>query len=208
MNKVITLACIILSSTISAQDQIAKNILDKLSTTTQSYKNMTIEFSLTIENKSQYIKDYQIGTLILSKEQFRLIMDNQTIINDGETQWVYLREMNEVQILKHEDKDDLMNPNKLFNIHKKDYKYSYYGTESKNGKQLQIINLFPEKSVDFMKITIAVDTVKNQLNSISVSDKNGGTYNYLIRSFKSNTVIKPFTFNSELYPGIEIIDLR
>ena len=118
MNKIITLSCIILSSTISAQDQIAKNILEKLSTTTQSYKNMTIEFNLTIENKSQNIKDYQIGTLILEKEKFRLIMNNQTIINDGETQWVYLREMNEVQILKNE-KDNLMNPNKLFNIHKK-----------------------------------------------------------------------------------------
>ena len=59
-----------------------------------------------------------------------------------------------------------------------------------------------------MKITLAVDAAKNQLQKITIHDKNGGTYTYLITSFVSNTTVKPFIFNADDYPGVEVIDLR
>ena len=53
-----------------------------------------------------------------------------------------------------------------------------------------------------------VDAAKNQLHKITILDKNGGTYAYLVTSFKSNTTVAPFIFNATNYPGIEVIDLR
>ena len=41
-----------------------------------------------------------------------------------------------------------------------------------------------------------------------MQDKNGGTYDYLINKFESNITLDKFEFESEKYPGIEIIDLR
>ena len=58
------------------------------------------------------------------------------------------------------------------------------------------------------KINIAIDATKNQLNRITMHDKNGGTYTYLVNLFKINTTIKPFIFNITEFPGAEIIDLR
>ena len=135
-------------------------------------------------------------------------MDAQTIINDGESQWVYLADMNEVQIMEHDPEDDIMSPNKLFTIYEKSYKYTYVGAEAEKGKHLQIIDLFPEESGAFMKVTLAVDAAKTQLHKITIHDKNGGTYTYLITAFSSNTTIKPFTFNTADFPGVEVIDLR
>ena len=208
MNKLITIILIALSTTIFAQKQVAKEVLNRLSTTTKSYENITIEFNFILENKSQNIREDQEGTLVLAGEKFQLTMHNQTIINNGETQWIYLMDMNEVQIMEHDPEEKMMSPNKLFTIYEEGYKYTYVGDSSEKGKPLQIIDLFPKESQEFMKINIAVDTARNQLERITIHDKNGGTYRYLVKSFKSNTVIKPFIFNIADFPGIEVIDLR
>jgi outer membrane lipoprotein-sorting protein len=208
MNKIFTILLIVLSSTLFAQDQVAKDVLDKLSATTKSYKNMTIGFDFIFENTSQNIKETQKGILILEADNFRLEMDAQTVINNGESQWVYLADMNEVQIMEHDPEDDMMSPNKLFTIYEKGYKYTYVGAEAEKGKRLQIIDLFPEESSAFIKISLAVDAAKNQLHKITIHDKNGGTYIYLITAFSSNNNVKPFTFNAADFPGVEVIDLR
>jgi len=208
MTKSLTTILIAFSTTIFAQEQVAKDVLDKLSTITKSYKNMTIGFDFIFENKNQNINEKQKGTLILQKEMFRLEMEEQIIINDGESQWIYLTDMNEVQIMEHDPEEQMMSPNKLFTIYEEGYKYNYVGTESEKGKRLQIIDLFPKESGAFMKVTLAVDAAKNQLHKITILDKNGGTYSYLVTSFKSNTNVTPFTFNTADYPRIEVIDLR
>ena len=207
MNKLFTIALIALSTNIFAQDQVAKEVLDKLSTTTKSYKNMTVSFDFILENKSQDISETQSGLIVLEGDNFRLEMEEQTIINDGESQWVYLANMNEVQIMEH-DPEEEMTPNKLFTIYENGYKYTYVGASSEKGKRLQLIDLFPEESGEFMKINIAIDAAKNEIYRIRIHDKNGGTYTYLVNSFKSNTTIKPFYFDTEKHQGVEVIDLR
>jgi outer membrane lipoprotein-sorting protein len=208
MTKLFTTLLIALGTTLFAQDQVAKDVLDRLSSTTKSYKNMTVDFDFIFENKNQNINENQKGILVLQEEMFRLEMEEQIIINDGESQWIYLADMNEVQIMEHDPEEQMMSPNKLFTIYEEGYKYTYVGTESQKGKRLQIIDLFPEESGAFIKVTLAVDAAKNQLHKITMHDKNGGTYAYLVTNFKSNTAIAPFIFNTIDYPGVEAIDLR
>jgi outer membrane lipoprotein-sorting protein len=116
--------------------------------------------------------------------------------------------MNEVQIMSHDPETNMMHPKKIFTFDKEEYKYTYVGTKLEKEKYLQIISLFPKESREFIKIDIAYDESKNQIKRIMISDKNGGTYTYLIKSFKSNTSIEPFIFNIEDFIDIEIIDLR
>ena len=65
MNKIITLLFVAFSTTLSAQDEIAKGILDKLSVTTKSYKNITVGFDLSIKNTNLKIDQRQSGTLVI-----------------------------------------------------------------------------------------------------------------------------------------------
>jgi len=112
MNKLLTTLLIVLSTSLLAQDQLAKDVLERLSTTTQSYKNMKVDFDFIFENKKQNINEKQKGILVLQDEMFRLEMDEQIIINDGENQWIYLTDMNEVQIMENDPKEQLMSPKK------------------------------------------------------------------------------------------------
>jgi len=149
MTKLFTTLLIAFGTTLFAQDQVAKDVLDRLSSTTKSYKNMTVDFDFIFENKNQNINEKQKGILVLQEEQeemFRLEIEEQIIINDGESQWIYLTDMNEVQIMEHDPEEQIMSPNKLFTIYEEGYKYSYVGAESEKGKRLQIIDLFPKES--------------------------------------------------------------
>ena len=209
MKKLIIIFLITIFNTmLVAQNDLAKNILDQLSLTTKSYKNITIKFNFTFINESQNIKENQKGKLILNNNNFRLEMNDQTIINNGETQWIFLNDLNEVQIMEHDPEDDTMNPNKIFSIYEDDYKYNYIELKSEDEKKIHLIDLFPKKSNEFIKINIAVNADKNQLERIKIYDKNGGNYTYSITSFITNTNIEPFIFNINEFPDIEIIDLR
>ena len=205
---IITFLIIVLNTNLIAQNDFAKSILDQLNQTTQSFDNISIEFKFDFVNESQNIKESQNGKLVLNDNKFRLEINDQIIINNGENQWIYLKDLNEVQIMEHDPDDENMNPNKIFNIYEEDYKYSYLESKIINDKNVHIIDLFPKKSNEFIKVNIAVNAEKNQLERIKIYDKNGGNYTYYITSFITNTNIEPFIFNINEFPDIEVIDLR
>jgi outer membrane lipoprotein-sorting protein len=207
MNKLLVVL-ILITTNIYAQDEIAKSLLEELSTNAKNYDNIYIEFNLMIENKNQNINEKQEGIIEIAKEKFRLQLEDQFIVNNGESQWIYLVDMNEVQIINNSDLNELMNPINIFTIYERDYKYNYVGTTSENGLQIQNINLFPKTSKEFIKINIEIDASKNQLRKIKIYDKNGGTLSYKIKKISVNTKLEPFIFDTKNYADIEIIDLR
>ena len=208
MNKIITVLILILSINLDAQE--AASILERLSNNTKSYKNITVNFNLTYINTSQNINGtVQNGSLTIESEKFLLKINEQTIINNGEVQWIYLEDLNEVQIIKHDKNENTLNPNDLLNIYKKGYKNKYIGRKIKENKSLYIINLFPEESNDFIKIELEINEKNYELHTVTLFDKNGGEYIYSISYVKNNIdTTNLFTFNPKDYPNIEIIDLR
>ena len=207
MNKLLVVL-ILITTNIYAQDEIAKSLLEKLSSNAKNYDNIYIEFDLVIENKNQNISEKQEGIIEIAKEKFRLQLEDQFIVNNVESQWIYLVDMNEVQIINNSDLNELMNPIKIFTIYERDYKYSYVGSSSENGLQIQNINLFPKTSKEFIKINIEIDASKNQLRKIKIYDKHGGILTYMLKKISVNTILEPFIFEVGDYKGIEIIDLR
>ena len=116
MNKLIIILFIFFGISSYSQDQTAKDVLDRLSEQTESYKDMSIEFLFTFENKVQGIEENQNGKIILQDNIFQLEFSEQLIFNDGETQWIYSKDINEITIIQHDNEDDMMNPQKLFKI--------------------------------------------------------------------------------------------
>ncbi|MBC8266032.1 MAG: outer membrane lipoprotein carrier protein LolA [Flavobacteriales bacterium] len=196
-------------STVIAQDKLATSILANLSEITLSYNSISIEFDHIFTNKSAGINEKSNGKLDLKGDNFRIDMPKQLIINNGTTHWVYLKEMNEVSIMDYDKEDqDALSPNKLFTIYNEDYKNAYVEAKAVDGERMHIIDLFPKESEPIMKITLTINALKSQIHILEIYDKNGGVYTYNIKSFKTNLDIAPFTFNTEDYPGVEVIDLR
>ena len=211
MKKIITLflsICISVTNAIG-QDKLATDILENLSETTKIYSSISIEFDHIFTNKSAGINEKSRGKLDLEGENFRIDMPQQLIINNGTTHWIYLKEMNEVQIMDYDLEDeDALSPNKLFTVYDEDYKSAYVEAKSVNGVRMHIINLFPKESGPIMKIRLTINALKSQISILALYDKNGGIYTYNIKSFKTNQELPPFNFNTTNHPDVEVIDLR
>ena len=209
MKKITSLFLIfcICSSYVISQDKLAVDILDKLSEKTKGYTSIQIEFDYIFTNKSYGINEKSSGTLDIQGDNFRIDIPEQLIINNGSTHWIYLKEMQEVQIMEYDsEEEDAFSPNRLFNLYKEDYKNAYVEQKTIAGKNMHVIDLFPKESGPIMKIRLTISDLKIQI--LALHDKNGGIYTYNIKSFSTNIELKPFMFNTNKYPEIEVIDLR
>ena len=210
MSKTLIFILLTLSIHSYAQDEKSNEILQQLSINTKAYKNIDVDFDFNFENKTQKISENQKGNIKINATKFRLELNQQIIISDDTTQWIYLKESNELQIMEYDSLDDMISPNKLFTIYEEGYKNSYVELKNESDITLHIIDLFPIESNAFQKIQLQINSEKIQLHNIILFDKNGGSFTYLITKFTTDAILddKLFKFNTAEYPEIEIIDLR
>lgn len=171
-----------------------------------------INFTLEMEFPGQ-AKESQPGTLIQSGEKFVLEMQGRKIISDNEQVWMYVEELNEVQIndADFEDTGDFMSPSDIFRLDESDqflFALSDYGKEGDKdvtyieGKPLDDFN-------DFAKMRLAVINSSNQVHHLKIFMKDGSRHTLTFSSESPcETSNKTFTFDPKEYEGIHIEDLR
>ncbi|MBN8702713.1 MAG: outer membrane lipoprotein carrier protein LolA [Bacteroidetes bacterium] len=196
-----------------AVDKKAKAILDELSAKTKTYTTIKADFNLTIEGKDKKVKESQSGFMQLKGVKYKLDLKGQEIISDGKTIWTYLKDAKEVQINTIDEKSpDAFTPSAMFTIFETGFKSKFEKEEVKNGKTTQIINLYPlnPDKKKFHTAKLYIDKVKKQILIAKMLMKDGSTYIYTIKNFKTNEEIADavFTFDKKAYPGVEVVDLR
>ena len=212
MNKIsiIFLSLFFSVSAAFSQDELAQQILNELSEQGNSYEDITAEFSFNFNNNSQGIDEYSEGKIWIKEDMYKLdISSDLSIINNGETLWYFMKDVPEVQIMES-DPEDEMNPSKIFTIYERGYKYQYKGESNEKGKDLHIINLYPESSGTISKVVLYVYSEETKIYKIQLNDKDGGVSSYIINSFIINNKVPEsmFNFRKKDHPGVEVIDLR
>jgi outer membrane lipoprotein carrier protein len=194
----------------SAQyDPKALEILEAMS---KKYKSIpTFEANLTsaLTNETEGIKEEFKGKITVKGEKFKLLLDDQEIINNGTTVWTYLPSSKEVNIDNFDPKSDDINPVRIFDIYKKGFKYLYLGDKTEPG--YEEVDLVPEKkNAQYFKIKMMISKKDRSIQSWTMFDKSGNRYKYLITKFTPNVKIDDsfFGFDAKKYPGVEVIDLR
>ena len=196
---------ILISSILNfSNEKIKEEIIDDIFTTISGYKNISIDFDLLYENISLDIKTNKKGKLILENNKFNIDLDEQIIINNGDIQWTYLKDINEVQISNNEITAGVSNLGDLFKISKNDYRILFLKDET----NFYLIELIPKTIKSFIKIQIKVQKQDKKISEIKVFDKEGGKFIYSINKLKYDLEINSFYFDTSKFPGIEIIDLR
>jgi outer membrane lipoprotein-sorting protein len=205
---------LITGSLSAQQDAKAKEILDKLSQTSKSYKTIQIEFSFTLENKTGSVTETNEGSVALKGKSYKLHMPamGMEVYSDGITTWSYLTESNEVNITENEENNDAaLNPANLFTIYEKGFKYNYVGEESIGGKTTQVIDLFPtDKAREITKVRLYIDKVKYQIIRAKTFNKDGNVYTLSMKNMKTDQLLPDgyFKFEPAKYPKVEINDMR
>ena len=190
--------------------QKAKNILNKISTETNTYKNMTFNFTLGI--KSADINESQKGNATISGEKFYYQTNDRKVISDGESVWTYMKEDNECYIDDINDLSDGLNPSEIMKIWENNFKVNFLDETTANNETLQRIKLFPIdiKNSKYHTVILKVNEEKKRINSAVIKTKDGVTLLFKIQNLSPNNEIdeSQFKWNANLFPGVEEIDNR
>lgn len=195
-------------------DPAAKKVLDKIRKKYEGYKTVEAAFTLAIEVPDQP-KEVQKGSVSQEDKKFRLEMDQQTIISDGKTTWVYLKKNNEVQINDADPagtENAFLTPKELLRRYQKgDFLYAITDKITENGRLLTQIEFKPiDRRSEYSKLRVSIDEKKGTIESIKAIARDGSRYTFNITRLAPNKTFggDHFTFDAKKYPGVRVEDLR
>lgn len=198
----------------SQQDAKAKEILEKVTKTTQSLASIDAKFSYEMNNKTENIQEKSVGTIILKNKKYKLNIPQMglQVTCDGKTIWTYMVNSNEVTISNlDEETDEVMDPSRIFTIYERGFNYKFAGESVDGGVPVYNIDLSPQKPTgDISSIKLMIDKQKMLIHGANMVGKDGNKYNVIINQFKTDGVYKDadFVFDTTKYKGVEVVDMR
>ena len=212
--KNLIFACAALLFTIAASAQYDPKALEILDAMSKKYKSIPAfeaNIACNLTNDVDKINEEFKGKITVKGDKFRMVLPEQEVINNGATIWTYLPEAKEVNIDNYDPSSEDVNPSKIHEIYKKNFKYLYLQDRVESGVMCEEIDLVPEKKeTQYFKIKMLINKKEKTIQSFTLFDKGGNRYKYTISKFTANAKIDDtaFTFDPKKYPGVEIIDLR
>ena len=211
-NLILAFLTLVLAITASAQyDPKALEILDAMGKKYKSISAYETNFSYTLTNDVEKVNEEFKGKLTVKGDKFRMVLPEQEVINNGATIWTYLPDAKEVNIDNYDQSSDDVNPFKIWEIYKKNFKYLYLQEKTEGGVLCEEIDLVPEKKdTQYFKIKLFINKKEKTIRSFTMFDKGGNRYKYTITKFVPSSKVDDnfFTFDPKKYPGVEVIDLR
>jgi outer membrane lipoprotein-sorting protein len=190
-------------------DQEAVRILDKFSDYALKAPSISMKFNLITTNQSNNTNDTIEGSVILSKDKYKLNLPDNTVWFNGETSWSYLSAEKEVTITKADKKDNSFQnrPSLIFSMYKKGYKIRLIEEKSDS----YIIDLYPEDiKSELLRVRLTIGKSLSNLISLEYKRRDGIINTLEVNEYNLN--IKPeadaFIFQPGKYKDAEIIDMR
>ncbi len=209
----IVLALFISSVTFSQTD--AKAILDKVAKEYQSYKAVSIDFVLIMENAQEDIKESSKGKAWAKGKMYKVNLMGVETYYDGTNKWSYMVDAEEVNLTSPDPSDkNAFNPSQLFTEYQNGYKLKFVEEVFQNNRALQVIDLLPAqdkvKSSEFNRIKVKIDKDKNQIYQIVRYGKDGNDYTITLSKITKQSTLPDtmFKYDKTKHPDVELIDLR
>lgn len=154
------------------KDPDATSILKKVTATTKSRKNITLDFTFVVKNGE--MEETQSGKLKIKDNKYWYEIFGAVKISDGKSICEVITEDQEVSITDANFNDpDEFSPQEMFSIYEKGYKYRYMGKKTENGVSLDLIDLYPDadNTQPYRRVTLFVNTSTNEIQKIELFHK-------------------------------------
>ena len=212
MKILITVFSAVFFLTLSAygqNDQEAIKILEKFSSTALGAPSVSMKFQLVTTDQMENTNDTLTGSIILSKDKYKLDMEDNIIWFNGETSWSYLPAEKEVTITKADRKDNSFQnrPSAIFSMYKNGFKSRLIEERADS----YIVDLYPEDiKSDLLRVRLYIGKSLLNLKSLEYKKRDAIVVTLYVKEY--NLKLKPdpgmFNFQSEKIKGVEIIDMR
>lgn len=210
-----TLALVALVSIGSAKaqdDPKSKAIVDKLMAQAKAWTSFEADFTSRLQSTKDKLDVKQEGSMKVKGKKFRLVLDKNTVINDGSVMHTYNKDINEVTLSDPSEMDSELDPSTLFTQYEKGFKSQFVEEKMDAGTMVQIVKLFPLEPAKkpYHTVVLTVDKARTEPRSVQVLYKDGNIVTYTLKKFTANPALADalFTFDKSKYPGVEVNDMR
>ena len=203
MKKIIFMFLVVLPLVIFAQND--KEAEHKVKMVVSELKQSAYEgrFTLLYYNAHAETTDKQLGDLTIKGNKFRMNLGKNETKFDGNTQWVFMSEYNEVSITEPTN-EELQEINPLAMI-------EYYVSKDKISQSDDgAINFYPTnpKESEYFRIELRLNK-SNLPSRLVIHQKNGDKITLIFDSLNKTKVSDDcFVFDVVKYPNVEVNDLR
>jgi outer membrane lipoprotein-sorting protein len=200
---------LLIINTAGQNDPQAIKVLDKFSSTATAAPSVTMKFLLINTDQVANTSDTLEGSVVLSKNSYKLDLPDNIIWYNGETSWSYLPAEKEVTVTRPDKNDDSFQsrPSSIFTMYKSGYKSRLIEERSDS----YLIDLYPEDiQSDLVRVRLDIAKPSLNLKSFEYKRRDGISIDIVIREYSLKQVPEPgmFIFAPEKYKGVEVIDMR
>lgn len=205
MKKIIlSLTIIMLAICAQAQsaDDFFKNVIEK----TKSYDNINIIFRYKMINKEAGINESMQGYGSMKGDSFKINVNGQELISDGEILWTHLIDDEEVMISEVTE-DNNTSPLAIIDSFSENIEVNFITNDNPD---ITTIEIKEKEGETFDKIEISVNNKDLKIKEIHAYTADNNEFIYEINEFSTNQELPDdfFKFNETLHPNVEIIDMR
>jgi len=190
-------------------DPAAVKVLDKFSSNALNAPSVSMKFKLVTDDLAENTNDTLTGSVIISRDKYKLDLENNMVWFNGDISWSYLIAEKEVTITRPDKKDKSFQnkPSEIFTMYKKGYKTRLIEEKPDSW----VIDLYPDVlNSDLIRVRLTIGKVLSDLKKLEYKRNDGVVIAVVVREY--NLKFKPdqetFLFSSEKYTGVEIIDMR
>ena len=186
-------------------DKQAQKIVEAVSKKITTDSPILISYTMAIKAGNKTLET-QKGTLLSNGAKFQLKAQGFEDYCDGANYWHYVKETSEVELSVIEEANNIFNFPNMIKTYSKDFRPKLIREEETN----YVIDLIPNKSTNVSKIRIVSNKTTNRLKEMTIHVRGGNTYQITFSSYKPNQATKTndFSFPTQTYPQVEVIDLR
>ena len=198
----------LLSLNVFAQD--AQDVLEKLRKKYDSIREAEVKFSTRMKFAVAKVEQRTSGTLQFKKEhKYRVELEDQTIITDGETVWSYSAPSNQVLIDRFKLDERMMSPERILTAAPGDFSAAVISRETSGKRALLVLKLVPKGEQSTLKsMKLWVDDDEWLIRKVDMIDFNGTETVYTVSDIRLNFGLEDSRFTYQIPDSVTVVDLR
>ena len=204
----LSLSLSVMYSGIAQTSEAAIKLLDEVSETIAAFENLSFDFSYTLENRQENIKQETSGTVTVEGDRYKLMYLGAEQLFDGEKTYTVVPENEEITVSNPEDGEDFgINPSELLNFYKEVYDYQWDIKQNIFGRPIQFVKLIPsDENKEVSYLLLGVDVLKKTIYRLIEIGSNGTRTTLTLSNQLTNISLAQdfFTFDVSRYPDYYI----
>jgi outer membrane lipoprotein carrier protein len=201
---------VLLLAPASALTEDAQDVLARVRKKYDSVTDATLKFSQEVRFPLAGIDQRVEGKLLLKKtNKYRVELDGQTIVTDGQTVWSYAVATNQVLIDKFKLNERMLSPERLLTTAPDEYASRIVGNEKIGSTETIVLLLTPRSESSSVKsLKLWVDEGTSLVKQVLLVDVNSRETQYTVRDIDINKGLEDGRFVFDIPEGVEVVDLR